>query len=112
MKYIKTFENKETIPEIGDYVILNVKNLKFSDPNSYKNKNYIRIFTNNVYKIIGDNSEYSPKYTSKFPSSVYTINFYDKTHPDGWDIYYEDILFYDKDEEVVKYKNIANKFNL
>ena len=99
MRHIKTFENNNDEPRIDDYVILNVKNLKFSDPDI--DKHYRNIFTGNVYKII-----------NYYSGSAYVIDFYDEHHPNGWTVYIEDILAFDKDKEIVKYKNNINKFNL
>jgi len=99
MKYLKKFENNNDEPRIGDYVVLNTKNLNFSDPEI--GDHYRKIFTDNAYKII-----------NYYSGSAYMIDFYDENHPNGWNVYIEDILAFDKDKNVVKYKNNINKFNL
>jgi len=103
MKYLKRFEeiNNTDKPEVGDYVILDVNNISFS--NSELKKYYLKKLTNKIFKIID--------YETGTMAS-YTINFYDFSHTKGWIIYPDAILIFDKDKEIIKLKNAATNFNL
>jgi len=103
MKHIKTFENNYEYAEVGDYVIINVNNLKFSNDNI--GNIYKKMLTDNVYKIID----------SKIVSGnrqIYLIDLYDDEHINGYYIDSKNVLAFDKDKEFVKCKNDINKYNL
>jgi len=98
MKYIKTYENSQLEPQVGDYVaVKKPKMLAFPNPTAFDNLN--KIF---IGRIVGKkNNNYGVKYPKKFPNNIET-----------WWIQRSEIIDFSKNKEDLKYIKQAQKYNL
>jgi len=115
MKYIKTYENKNSEPKIGDYVIIKT---------NHKDPRLINFFKNSVGKILniktekawGTNPLYETKFIDEIPEELSNIwdspfrnkNWKTATHWVG----IENIVHFSKNKEDLEPYIISNKYNL
>lgn len=117
MKYIKSYENIEDKPQIGDYVICH-ETIDFSDIQSIIH-DVINIVNNNIGQYV-----YNDEYDSKSKYN-YLIKFNDVNIPENLKLEFlandiekcrrmsrEEIIYWSKTKEELEIKLTQNKFNL
>jgi len=108
MKHLKQFEATENNPIVGDYVIMNIKKMKYfhSDLDELLNE-YINNSIGKIYDIY--NGGVFVKY-NKIPSNLKKL-FYDGVDNDMLRFEMNDILYFGDKNEMEKILS-AKKFNL
>jgi hypothetical protein len=109
MKYIKTYENMNKLPEIGDYVLMRV-NLK-----EYSKKEDVNKFINNsigqVMKIYPENEEVRVKYYN-IPDNIKDWFLYDSFKKTYSRVFNTNRIVDIKTKEDFDLYNNQNKYNL
>lgn len=102
MKYLKTFENNNMKPQVGDYVLCKEADDVFPE---------VKEFTsNNIGKLIEiENLEKYP-YMIKYKNIPKNLADYFQSNTRGMDI--SEIIFYSKDKDEVEARINATKYNL